>query len=501
MITARSLCQDENLGLTLAAGAQAADRPIAWAHAIELADPTPYLAGGELVMTTGINIGADAAAQADYVARLAAAGTAALAVDTGTTLTAVPAGVLAAGDEHGVPVLRVPASTPFIAIARVVIDAVKADQLESVQRVVDQQEVLARATLRGGIPGVVGALAECLSAVVVAVSTDGRDLAAGGTADPQLISALSEAVGQARNRGAAVIPDGDALLTIQRLRAAQAVRGYLVVRSAGPLSDSGRLLVSHAVSLISIALEKPARVQDAEQRLRSAVTRELLGGRGAVDDGLLRYFGFTPDGDVVVSVLHGIGPVLAAEEELSRPLADTGPYLMAATGTEIVIVLPADGSRARIRTLLRGRGAPGGGSSRVVPMADVGTGLEQARVAAHSSVGEFTEYADLGPLAAVLDGRTSRELRFLAAVLDPLAGNDEDLIATLAAFLRHNGQMEAAAAELRVHRHTLRNRMRRIHQLLGDDLTSADSRAQLWLALRAFQLLENRRAPAGRCDS
>ena len=501
MISARSLCQDETLGLTLVAGAQAADRAITWAHAIELADPTPYLAGGELVMTTGINIGADAAAQADYVARLAAAGTAALAVDTGTTLTTVPEGVLVAGDEYGIPVLRVPASTPFIAIARVVIDAVKADQLESVQRVVDQQEVLARATLRGGIPGVVGALADCLPAVVVAVSADGRDLAAGGTADPQLISALSEAAGRVRDHGAAVTPDGEALLTIQRLRAAQAVRGHLVVRTDGPLSDAGRLLVSHAVSLISIALEKPARVQDAEQRLRGAVTRELLDGRVIVDDGVLRYFGFAPDDDVVVIVLHGVGPLLAAEEALGRPLADAGPYLMAAAGSEIVVVVPAEGSRARIRTLVNGLDVPGGGASRAVPIVAVATGLEQARLAAQSAAGQFTEYADLGPLAAFLDGRTPGELRLLAAVLDPLAGSEEDLVATLAAFLGHNGQMEAAAADLRIHRHTLRNRMRRIHQLLGDDLNSADSRAQLWLALRAFQMLGNGRGSAGRCDS
>ena len=95
------------------------------------------------------------------------AGTSALAVDTGTTFSAVPAGVLAAGDEFELPVLEVPASTPFIAIARVVVDALKADELQSVQRVVEQQEVLARATLRDGIPGVVSALADCLSATVV----------------------------------------------------------------------------------------------------------------------------------------------------------------------------------------------------------------------------------------------------------------------------------------------------------------------------------------------
>lgn len=501
MITARSLCQVEGLGLTLVAGERAADRPIAWAHAIELADPTPYLAGGELVMTTGINIGVDAAAQHDYVARLAAAGTAALAVDTGTTLSAVPAGVLAAGDVHGLPVLRVPASTPFIAIARVVIDAVKAEQLNSVQRVVDQQEVLARAALRGGIPGVVGALAECVAGVVVAVAADGRDLAAGGTTDPQLISVLSHAATRTHDRAAAVAVDGDAFLTIQRLRAGQSVRGYLVVRTADPLSDSGRLLVSHAVSLISLAVEKPARVQDAERRLCSAVTEGLIAGRAVVDDALLRYFGFAPDSGVVVCVLNGVGPVLAAEERLSRSLADTGQYLMTATGREIVIVLPADGSRARIRALIGGSDALGGGVSRAVPIGDVGTGLEQARVAAQSAAGNVAEFADLGPLAALLDGRTVGELRLLASVLDPLASADEDLVDTLAAFLRHNGQMEAAAGELRIHRHTLRNRMRRIGHLLGDDLASVDSRTQLWLAVRAFALLRSRRETADRSDS
>ncbi len=496
MITARSLCQDENLGLLLVAGAQAADRPIEWPHAIELADPTPYLAGGELVMTTGINIGADAAAQRDYVARLAAAGAAALAVDTGTTLAEVPAGVLAAGDEHGVPILRVPASTPFIAIARVVIDAVRADQLRSVQRVVDQQEVLARATLRGGIPGVVGELADCLSAVVVAVAADGRELAAGGSTDAELISSLSETARRARDRGGLVTPHGDGWLTVQRMRAAQAVRGHLVVRTSEPLSDADRLLVAHAVSLISIALEKPARVQDAEQRLRSALTRQLLAGRETVDEGLLRYFGFVPDGDVVVVVLQHMGPVLAAEEAVGRRLADAGPYLMTTADREIVIVVPADGSAGRVRTLIGSQRGPSGGVSRAVPIAEVATGVEQARIAAESTAGQFTEFADLGPLAALLDSRAPGELRLLASVLDPLRDADEDLVATLAAFLRHNGQAEAAAAELQVHRHTLRNRMRRIGHLLGDDLTSADSRTQLWLAVRASQLLRSRRGPA-----
>lgn len=493
-LSVRDLSEVDSLGLIVVAGARGVDREISWAHAIELTDPTPYLAGGELVMTTGINIGADAAAQSAYVARLATAGTVALAVDTGTTIPDVPAAVRAAGDEYGLPVLEVPASTPFIAIARVVIDALKADELRSVQRVVDAQEVLARATLRGGIPGVVGTLADSLSATVVVVDTDGTVLAAAGSAQDRLLAVLAEQAGAARRHGAHVTADGDAYVTIQNLRAAQPVRGRLAVRTPGPMANADRLLVAHAVSLISIAIEKPARVVDAEQLLRIAVTREILSGSSAVDDAVLRYFGFEPDADVVVASFTGVGPVLAAEHVLARALTT---FLMAPTGDEIVIVVPAGGSRRRIRTVVdelekQAGVSVSGGMSRPVRLSDLHAALEQAHIAAHSSTGRFGEFGELGPMSVLLDGRSAAELRVLAAPLDPLAGGDE-LIPTLTAFLSRNGQMEAAAAELAVHRHTMRNRMRRIGQLLGDDLKSADTRAQLWLALKAWQLLESRR--------
>ena len=109
VMTVRRLAQRVDLGLTLVAGRDNDDRAIAWAHAIELADPTPYLSGGELVMTTGMNVGTTSTGQFDYLARLAAAGVAALAFDTGTTFTHVPNGIIAAGDDLAVPVLAVPA--------------------------------------------------------------------------------------------------------------------------------------------------------------------------------------------------------------------------------------------------------------------------------------------------------------------------------------------------------------------------------------------------------
>ncbi|MGE0215964.1 PucR family transcriptional regulator [Mycolicibacterium sp.] len=490
-ITARDLTAVDGLGLALVAGVDSADREISWAHAIELADPTPYLSGGELVMTTGINIGADDAEQFAYVRRLADAGIAALAVDTGTTLTEVPQGVLDAGDAVGLTVLTVPPETPFIAITRVVIDALRADELRAVQRVVDQQEVLARATLRSGIPGVVDALADCLAATVVVVNVDGTVLAGAGPEQERLTDLLAQSDRPGRRQAASVLADGSAFVTVQTLRAAQPIRGHLAVRTETAMSNSDRVLVAHAVSLVSIAVEKPARVVDAEQLFRAAVTCEILCGSGAVDDAVLRHFGFEPTTEVVVVSCTGAGPVLIAQQRTANALA-TGSYLLASIGDDIAFLVPATGSRRRIdavRTVLD----PGarGGVSAPVRIADVAVGLEQARIAAQSGAG-LRWFGELTGFGVLLDGRSTAELRVLAAPLEPLA-DDRELIDTLTAFLQHNGHIESAAADLGVHRHTLRNRMRRIMGLLDDDLESADSRTQLWLAVKAEQLAAARR--------
>ncbi|SCX32514.1 PucR family transcriptional regulator [Mycolicibacterium fluoranthenivorans] len=495
-ITPRDLVKAKGLGLSLAAGKGGEDRHITWAHPIELADPTPYLSGGELVMTTGINIGTVASEQFEYVSRLSSAGIAALAVDTGTTLPEIPKGILAAGNELGLPILKVPASTPFIAITRVVIDGLKADELRSVQQVVDQQEVLARATLRGSIPGVVSTLADSLSAGVVVIGVDGRVLAAAGAEQERLIALMSDpahTTGSSRGHAGRVIADGEAFVVVQSLRAAQALRGYLAVRTPTPLPNSGRLLVAHAVSLVSIAIEKPARVADAEQRLRMAVTRNLLGG-ASTDGSVLRYFGFEPRGDVVVLLLTEVGPVLAAEQHVGRLVANVGPYLMASLGEDIVIVVPA-GNKRRILALHDELGRHlhrklGGGLSQPARLSDTNVGVAQARIAAAAgNHPAFTEFDELGPYGVLLGARTPAELRILAGLLQPLIGQRDDLMDALTAFLEYNGQVEAAAAALQVHRHTMRNRIQRIAELLGDDLTSADTRAQLWLALRARNLL------------
>ena len=152
--------------------------------------------------------------------------------------------------------------------------------------------------------------------------------------------------------------------------------------------------MGHAVALLSIELAKPARVIDAEHRLRKAVTLALLQDNPNVDPSLLRYFGFTPDTSITVVVFTDVGPLLPAEQQLIAALEDeSARYLMANLPNSEGIAFLVNTSTAediaqrvyaRVRTRLRRK--VNGGIGNATTAASANVSLQQALSAA--GVGE-----------------------------------------------------------------------------------------------------------------
>src|SRR3954468_18502615 len=69
-ITVSELTELPHLALDLVAGAAGAETPVRWAHVSEVEDPTPWLEGGELLLTTGIGLPSGAGDQEAYLRRL-----------------------------------------------------------------------------------------------------------------------------------------------------------------------------------------------------------------------------------------------------------------------------------------------------------------------------------------------------------------------------------------------------------------------------------------------
>ena len=131
--TLASLVHHSALKLTVRAGEERLDTAVRWAHVSELADPVPYMEGGELLLFTALKLDAeDPEAMRRYVKRLAGAGVVGLGFAVGVNYDAVPQALVDAAREEEFPLLEVPRRTPFIAISKAVSAAIAADQYRAV---------------------------------------------------------------------------------------------------------------------------------------------------------------------------------------------------------------------------------------------------------------------------------------------------------------------------------------------------------------------------------
>src|SRR5882757_11111517 len=105
MLTLRELLQDLE-GVELVCGEEGADQPVRWVHISELADPTPWLSGGEFLLTTGMGLDS-ARDQRAYVKRLADHGLSGVGFGIGFQHDSVPAAIVEAAEERDFPLVEV----------------------------------------------------------------------------------------------------------------------------------------------------------------------------------------------------------------------------------------------------------------------------------------------------------------------------------------------------------------------------------------------------------
>jgi purine catabolism regulator len=100
---------------------------------------------------------------------------------------------------------------------------------------------------------------------------------------------------------------------------------------------------------------------------------------------------------------------------------------------------------------------------------------------------EVVAFADVlarGVPALVDEDAARTWARELLAPLRGDPGGAGDLLPSLRTWLTHHGQLQPAAAELGVHRHTLRHRLARVEELIDRPLASPQTRMDLWFALQ-----------------
>jgi hypothetical protein len=461
----------------------ALDAPVRWAHVSELRDPAPYLLGAELILTAGVNLPGEPREVEYYVRGLRRAGVTALGFGlTPTVHETLPESLRRACALHGLPLLVVPPRTPFLAINRAVSVALTEASQREQRRITAAREALTRAA-GGGLGELTEALAGRLRGWVALVGA-GDVLAAGHDAPlplPFEVRELLETVRAGSGIRSATTELAGGHVVVQPVYP-QATASHLVVAGRSRRFDGAdRAILAVGAALLGLV----GRAGSDAAELGAAATGLLLGRAepGGVADALL--------GTDVCRLVAGAPYRRGPDELAQRP-----DWLRARLDTPLVEVRPGprflaiagDGPGAPVLEELRAHGwlavagspVPAGALADAV--AEVELLLDRARVLGRPVIaGSGTLDFD----ALLSPGSASG---FAAKALEPLyeldRAGERELVVTLRTWLAHHGGWEATAAELGIHRNSVRHRVAQIERALDADLADPETRMRLWFALR-----------------
>lgn len=246
-----------------------------------------------------------------------------------------------------------------------------------------------------------------------------------------------------------------------------------------------------AESIEGYAREQAAaagQLQRRRRRLAQLLVQEPPADRAAVE--ALAADAAWPLPELVAAVAVGVDP---SEADLvgGRVAAD---WLVTPAPSAVCVLVPDPAAPGRRAELAATAAAAPAAIGPAVPWREAALSFARAEAALRLLADGAIEAdspvaADEHGVALLLhvDRRLARDLaeRALAPLASLTTGARERLSATLLAWLEHQGRTDAVARALHVHPQTVRYRVGRLRELMGDALDRPERRFELELALRA----------------
>jgi purine catabolism regulator len=519
------------------AGAERLGRTVRWVHAGEVPHIASLLKGGELLLTTGYGLGTRPAEQRAFVRTLAERGIAALVVELGPRFTRLPAALVDTARSAGLPLVQLHREVPFVTVTEEVHTEIVNGHYALLQRAEEVHRRCTQALLGGGgVPQVLGILADFAANPVFLETADGQLLYAAGSgpegADPlQVWEGLR---GQHKDEPPLA---GSVLVDVPGGGPGSGgVRARLILLPVRtPLAPVHRMAAERAAGILAVVLMQARQEEELAARGRGDFLTDLAEGRVTAEDApaQARVLGFRPGNGPLLPVVMRLGDALSPDgggarsggaesgggwavlaRAVSEELASLGvPVLLGVRPVEgrvlVLLGLRAESERAavadRVAAALRagvgraGLPRPGGQPPVMVvgtagPWPAAASGLRHAAETATAAQGlPDRPWYDARRLDIDLLLWRLRDHEDLAAFVDralgPLLEHDRrsrpPLLPTLTTYLAHAGRKAETARELHLNRQTLYNRLARIGELLGTDLDDPQAVLALSLALRA----------------
>lgn len=480
------------------------DTAVSWLHSSDLPDPTPFLAAGQALLTTGTQFGTATEVPApvadDYVRRLVDHGVVALGFGTEVVRAGTPDALVAACRTRGLPLFEVPYETSFIQVAQANAEAVAKDANARDAWALAAQRAISFAAMRpDGLGATLAELSRQLDCWVGLLDVSGRlDRAfpADGIPAVELAQLQDEGARLLRGGQRASLPVRTASggFTLQTLGSGGHLDGILAI-ATGALDHAGREVVTAVIALAGLALQQNRELGRARGLLRTGLLAMLSSGDPAVVETTSReLWGPLPAEPVRVAAVHVPDAELdAVVDVLELWVQDRPGHLFFAVDDALFLCVTDDrDGLATVDRLTERYGLHAGLSDAAAWTAFGRARSEAVRALDRSREGRpgIVAFADLardGVLAHLAHTDATDIARaFLAPLTDHDAGTGSDLTRTVRTWLEQDCESDRTARALGVHRHTVRARIEHAGRLLDRDLGLFTTRADVWAAFVAL---------------
>jgi Purine catabolism regulatory protein-like family/PucR C-terminal helix-turn-helix domain len=465
----------------------APDLDVRWVATSELLDPAPFLEGGEILLTTGLEARGWRREWDGYVSRLADVRIAALGIGTGLTHAKAPAGLVRACEAHGLNLIEVPRETPFVAVSRRTAQLLQQDEAEAAREALRiQRRLTAAAAKPDATAAVIQTLAHILGGAACVLSPDGQAILGplGERRDELVTPDVAQEIRRLRHQGlraASTISTEAATTVVHPLGLGGRPSSYLAAMTPGRVSDGQRSAITTAVALLGLIGEQERTGVETRRQLRSRAIELLVSGDSRTARLVLDVEQQTADLPSHIRLLRATGGRDDVEDALAT--LEQQRLLVAELAGELCVVAP-DGRAASLASSLADAGLLVG-IGEAVPLNAAATsyataGHALAQATASSRVVQWERIVGEGPLSLIDPKRAE------AFATSFLAGLDHEQLETLRCFLRHHGSRLKVAEELGLHRNTVRNRLEAIEATLPGALDDPQIRVSAWIALQSL---------------
>ncbi|MGL3805249.1 PucR family transcriptional regulator [Paeniglutamicibacter sp. R2-26] len=489
----------------------AGDRPLRWVEPSDIDDPTPYLVDHELILTSGfplVDHADNAATVRGFIARLVDARVSALGFGLDPYFSAVPQTVIDACRELDLPLWQIPAPIPFAAIGLAFAKLMEADNARLLRENAEANRHLMRCVASEHPEAeIVSVLAHRAKAAVQLLDQGGRlrHYAAPAGLQPaqghELETLLAEAsaaqgpklvVGESAGQHHLAFPIRPAATSGTRVPPLLGVLQLSFEHRPGAAEHN---LMSTALGLLEVVARQRVLGSFAPTQL---ATMLLLEGTEAMEADAMDLFNSSLGGGrrkaprVVVLIPRAQAPSQDPGHGLTRIRSLLDTKLVAHAEGRFTAITRSD-PRQELFELIESAGYLAAFSHPVAQGAPLAANLHELARQARGLVPRLLDQGhSLGAeelpqsFAALLPREAGRQLaeQILGNLLELPAKRRELYLQVLQAWLDANGSWDATATALDLHRNSVRRHLASITEILDMDLSRAEVRQELFLALR-----------------